>query len=139
VRRRVTRALDHIGHRGSSLLAFAFIDYVYGIALVTAPAGVIETNATYRWFDGIMPLCVWSIFWLAVAVNCTVHAFLHDDRFGFVGAIGIKVVWAIGSLAGCILSDVSIAGPGLWVGLMFMVWRIAGWAEPGVMVKDHES
>jgi hypothetical protein len=49
------------------------------------------------------------------------------------------VVWAIGSLAGCILSDVSIAGPGLWVGLMFMVWRIAGWAEPGVMVKDHES
>lgn len=135
--RSIASRLRHVGFRGSCLLAFAFIDIVYSTSLVTAPPQTIETNATYRWFNAVLPLGFWAACWAAVAVVCTVCAFMDDDRLGFVAAIGIKVVWCLGSLAGWLISDVSLGGVGIWIGLAFLVWRIAEVSEPAIVNKDH--
>lgn len=134
-RRAISKAL---GFRGSFLLAFAFIDLLYAASLANTAGTPIDGNATYRWFAAVMPLGFWAAIWAAVGIVCATCAFLVDDRIGFIAAIGIKIVWASGSLFGCILGDVSLGAVGLWIGMAFVVWRIAGLPEPRLMNEDHE-
>lgn len=129
----------HIGYRGSALLAFGFIDLVYAISLATAPPGAMENNVTYRWFAVVAPLWVWAIGWAAAGSVCVGSAFNAHDRYGFTAAIGIKVIWAGGVITGWVMDDVPLGGAGLWLGLTFLVWRIAGWPEPVLVGKDLES
>lgn len=131
--------LPHVGFRGSCLLAFAYIDLAYATSMITAPARVVNTNATYQWFSAVLPLSFWAACWAATGVVCGTFAFMDDDRLGFIAAIGIKVVWCIGSIAGWFISDVSLGGVGLWMGLAFLVWKISGVPEPMNVGKDHDS
>lgn len=117
-----------LGRRGDALLFFAVIDLAQAWTLWAGPAVV---SPTYAWFASIMPLDVWAAFWATAGTVCLYHAFRHDDHFGFVAAIGIKVVWALGCAAGWVLADVTLIGAVIWVIFALFVWRISGWPEPG--------
>jgi hypothetical protein len=65
---------------------------------------------------------------------CLFHALHWYDRYGFIAAIGIKVVWAILSFAGWLMADVTLGSVAIWLGLAGLVWIISGWPEPDVSV-----
>lgn len=122
----------HVGNRGSCLLAFAAVDVVWAVYLLTSPE-----SATTRWFDAVIPIEFWAGVWVAVGLLCTIFAFRRDDHVGFVAAIGIKIVWGTGCLMGWALSDVPLGAVGIWTGFAWLVWRISGWAEPQVISEDQ--
>lgn len=119
-----------VGRRGASLLFFGTLDLVYAWAMYTNDPAAAVTNSTYRWIDTIAPLDVWAVVWAVVGLVCLYHAFHHYDRFGFIAAIGIKVVWGLLCLAGVAYGEVSVGSVGIWLGLAGLVWIISGWREP---------
>ncbi len=119
-----------IGRRGAALLFFAMLDVLYAGSMATAQDSGLPLNATYSWFGEVLPLTAWALLWLSVGLICAYHAFRHYDRFGFVAAIGIKVVWAILSFTGWLVDDVTLGSVAIWLGLAGLVWVISGWAEP---------
>lgn len=121
-----------IGYRGSSLLAFAVVDFIWAAYLIVGPAG-----GTQVWFGAILPIGFWAAMWIVVGVICAIYAFRRDDRHGFEAAICIKVVWSLGCLMGCVLGDVPLGAVGIWLGFAWFVWRISGWPEPRKISEDH--
>lgn len=122
-----------MGRRGDALLFFATIDLAQAWTLWSGPQVV---SPTYAWFASIMPLDAWAVFWGLAGLTCLYHAFTHDDQFGFVATMGIKVVWALGSLAGWLLNGVTLLGAVIWVIFAAFVWRISGWPEEGHSSED---
>jgi hypothetical protein len=132
------RAGAGVGRRGGSLLLFGVLDLIYAWLMYSATPARVAGSPVYRWFAEVFPgLGGWATLWAAVGVICIYHAFHHYDRFGFVAAIGIKVVWALLSLAGWIMSDLSAVWAPIWFGLAGLVWIIAGWPEPEVTSKNE--
>lgn len=122
----------HVGYRGSSLLGFAVVDFVWAAYLVVGPP-----NSTREWFAAVVPIGWWAAVWALVGVVCAVFAFRHDDRHGFEAAIGIKVVWGLGCLIGWVMADVTLGAVGIWLGFAWFVWRISGWPEPRPVGEDR--
>lgn len=127
---RRTRA--RVGRRGAALLAFAYLDIVIGWSLLDGTTrSQTEAIPAYKAIIAIAPLAVWAALWLLVGMVCAVSAFLEDDRWGFAGAIGVKVVWATGFYAAWLVYDVPRAwlAAATWFVLAALVYDIAGWGE----------
>lgn len=120
----------HLGRRGECLVFFGSLDLVYAWSMFTADSRLIQSNATFHWVSGIAPMSAWAVLWTVVGAICLYHAFQQYDRFGFIAAVGIKVVWGLISLGGCATDNVSVGSVGIWLGLAGLVWRISGWREP---------
>jgi hypothetical protein len=118
-----------LGRRGECLMFFGVLDLVYAWSMFFATPTVLMGNSTYRWVGSIAPLQAWAMLWALVGLICIYHAFQQFDRFGFIAAIGIKVVWGVLSLGGWLVDDVSLGAVGIWLGLAGLVWRISGWRE----------
>ena len=131
-------ARRHLGRRGASLLYFAGLDVLYGWAVFNAASGIGQT-ATFEWFATIAPLQAWAGVWWAVAAICLYHAFQHHDRFGFIAAIGIKLLWGGGCVVGWLSADVPVSSVGIWLGLAGLVWIISGWPDPDDNGEDVRS
>lgn len=113
---------ERIGPRGDVLLALGVIDVGQAISLVRD-----QPSASYEWFGSIAPLQAWAALWLGAAVVCIYHAFRRDDHFGYVAAVGIKLVWGVGCFAAWILADVTALGGVLWLMFSVIIWRVAGY------------
>lgn len=122
-----------VGYRGSFLVAFALVDFVYGIWLLTGPA-----SGTTAWFNAVVPIAFWAVAWITVGSICLFYAFRRPSLPGFYAAISIKVVWGLGCLFGLFLGDVPLSSIGIWGFFTWAVWRIAGWPEPAEMGKDRD-
>jgi hypothetical protein len=129
----------HLGRRGDCLLVFGGLDLVYGWSLYVADASVIDGNATYRWFATIMPLSAWAMMWWLVGLTCFWHAFRRYDRYGYVAAIGIKMIWGTIAWIGALQDGVSVGAVAVWLGLAGLVWRISGWRESDLGDDDEEE
>lgn len=135
---RRVRAFRHvIGRRGAALLCFATLDIVYAISL--AFPGPNGRGAAPTWYGSILPLRVWALWWLAVAVVCMFEAFRTCDRAGFSAAIGIKVWWGLLALVGWLFGEVPVSTTGIWLGLAVLVILIAGWPEAEHHVIEREA
>ncbi len=111
--------------RGEVLLGLAGVDIAQAWTLLTD-----HSSAINDWFESVLPPTVWAIMWAGVGLVCLIHAFRRDDHIGFVAAIGVKIVWVIGALAGSIAGEVSPVGVLLWGFVAVIVWRIAALADP---------
>lgn len=122
-------AHSHLGRRGECLLFFGALDLVYAWSMFFASPSARASNTTYVWVAAIAPLQAWAMLWALVGVICLYHAFQRYDRFGFIAAIGIKMIWGVVTLGGWLLEDVTLGSVGIWFGLAGLVWRISGWRE----------
>jgi len=109
---------------------------IYAASMIDASSDYVQHNPTYKWFGSIVSLSFWGALWAIVGLICVHHAFQHNDRFGFTAAIGIKVVWGLGSFAGWLMEDVQIGSVAIWLGLAGLVWIISGWPEPPTTSED---
>lgn len=124
-------AVQHvIGRRGAILLALAVLDFAYACGMLNASAADVQANSTWRWFNSIAPLGLWSAGWLAVGAVCVIEAFRHDDRIGYGCAWILKCAWALITLYGWAAGQLPVSSPGVWVFGAVVVWVISGWAEP---------
>ncbi len=69
-----------IGHRGTALLFFGFVDLVYAISLANPPTEA-RRSMTLAYVASIASLTFWSLLWLVVGLVCIVGAFLRQDRW----------------------------------------------------------
>lgn len=124
------RLWSHVGRRGSALLFFCFLDFVYAYSLFN-PAPEIRRSPTATFLNEVVPLWVWGCIWLAAGIVCGVQAFSQRDRYGFAAAMAIKVLWGLIYLmlafAGFERAYVSAA---LWLCLAGWVAIISTWPEP---------
>jgi len=128
-----------VGFRGSVLLFLGELDLVYGWTLAF-PSAASAVSPLNRYFCTMLPLRAWAVLWAGVGLICIYHAFHRYDRFGFIAAIAIKVLWGSLALIGVWYSDVSIASPAIWLSLAGLVWRVSGWAEPlSTIPRDGET
>jgi hypothetical protein len=118
-----------IGLRGSVLLFFGELDLVYAYVLAF-PSERTASTPIYQYFGSLAPLPAWGLLWATVGLICIYHAFHRYDRFGFVAAIAIKVLWGLLSLLGVWFADVSISSVAIWLSLAGLVWRLSGVTEP---------
>lgn len=125
------RLHPHVGNRGSCLMAFAALDFVYATYLVTS------SGSTQKWFNAVVPIACWAAAWAAVGALCLISAFRENDMIGYTAAIGIKVIWGLGCLIGWAMSDVTLGSVGIWLGFAWLVWRISGWPEAAPIGEDQ--
>ncbi|MFF0469323.1 hypothetical protein ACFYPX_18065 [Micromonospora zamorensis] len=121
--------LPRIGRRGVALLAFAALDFVMGLRLLTAGP---EDGALYGWLHGPSPLWPWAALWLITAVCCLSGVLGDCDKLAFTAAIGIKVLWCGLYGLGWLLGGVEDGwvSASVWATFGTCVWLIAGWPEP---------
>jgi hypothetical protein len=122
----------HVGFKGSFLVAFALVDFVYAVWLLTGPP-----SGTSRWFDAVVAIHFWATAWAAVGGICLFYAFRRPNLRGFYAAMSIKVVWGLGCLFGWALADVPISSVGIWGFFAWAVWRIAG--APVTEIDDEDG
>ena len=121
---------NRLGKRGRCLLAFGLFDLGYAwVMFATTPAGQ-RNSSVFRWFSSLAPMSAWGVLWAAVGAICIYHAFHHYDRFGYIAAIGIKVLWGLLSGAGWVLEAVPPLYVVSWPMVAYVVWTISGWREP---------
>lgn len=120
-----------VGHRGTALLFFAFVDLVYAQALLF-PSRQARQSDLLKFLADMFPLWVWALAWAAVGLICLVEAFRHRDTIGFVAAISIKVMWATVAFGGWLFGGVDRGQVTavVWVGFAGLVAVIAHWPEP---------
>lgn len=120
--------IHRIGHRGTCLLFFSLLDFVYAYSLFNPPR---EMTVALMFLRDIAPLRVWGGLWLVVAVICLVSAFRIDDRWGFTAAMLIKVLWGglyvYGAFHGVERAYVSAA---IWLCMAGWVFVISSWPAP---------
>lgn len=127
-----------IGYRGDSLIFFGTLDLVYAWSLYSASRSPQPLTVLNAWMATILPLPAWAMAWAVVGLVCLYHAFRHYDRFGFVAAISVKMLWGLLALWGTLMADVSPGAPAIWLGLAGLVWRISGWPEPEIQDEDGD-
>lgn len=126
------RRLDRrIGFRGTFLGFFAFLDYVYGASLLLPPPELAR-NPAIVFVGHVLPLPVWGLLWLAVAVVLTVGMFARHDRWAFAAATGLKMLWGTIYLFGWLVFRLERGwvSAAIWLVLAAVMLRISGWPEP---------
>lgn len=137
--RRVAGGLRRrVGHRGSALLFFALIDLVYCLSLL-APSKQARDSDTLRFLSGLLPLWTWAAAWGGVGLLCLWGAFRRRDQLAFAGAIGLKVMWGLVSLAGWLTAGVDrgYLSAAVWLVFAGFVGIIASWPEPPAGWKER--
>lgn len=127
------RGIAHrVGRRGGVLLFFGFLDLIYAVSLA-APDRTTRSGPFFGWLLQVAPLWVWAAGWALVGVNCLVHAVRRSDRWGYVGAIVLKVCWGLVCLGGWLFGDVErgYVSAAIWLSAAAFVALISGWPEPG--------
>jgi hypothetical protein len=130
--RRLAVLWRRVGRRGSALLFFATLDFIYGWSLFDPDSSALA-HPGYRWLASVLPLAAWGAVWLFVGALCLIGAFVHEDSIAWVAAMSIKVMWGVlwflgWSLAGVDRGWVSAA---VWLPMAALVALLAGWPEPG--------
>lgn len=120
-----------LGRRGGVLLALAFVDLVYGYALVN-PADEQARSSAYLWRDHIMPTEAWGVIWIVVGVTLALNAFLRRDRVGYALAVALKMGWAAICLASFVVGHVpqGYLAAAYWLAMAVIAMIVAGLAEP---------
>lgn len=131
MRRAANDLRQRVGHRGSALMFFAALDLVYCASLLDPPMAE-RRSAALTWLASVLPLWVWGTAWGVVGVVCLWHAFRRRDQVAFAAAIGIKVMWALVSLAGWLVGGVNrgYVSATVWLAFAGFVAIIASWPEP---------
>ncbi|MEV0382434.1 hypothetical protein [Nonomuraea sp. NPDC050643] len=121
-----------IGHRGTALLFFCLLDFVYGASMVLAPAETLATPA-YVFLARLLPVPTWGAIWLGVGAVCLVQAFMRSDRLAFACASALKVGWGLVHLIGWIAVDLprGYVAAAIWLAFAGFVQVISQWPEPG--------
>lgn len=125
IRNRLISIRQSVGLRGEVLFGLGLLDLAQAWTMWTD-----QTSAINEWFTSVLPAFTWGCMWATVGVICLVHAFRRDDHVGYVAAIGVKVIWVIGALAGWLTADVTLGGVVIWALVAWIVWRIGRLAEP---------
>lgn len=128
--------LRHVGRRGSALLFFAFLDFVYSFSLWAPPVDAKKT-ASLKFIASVLPLPVWATLWAIAAVLCLIDAFRKKDKIGFAAAITIKVLWGWLFIIGGVAAHLERAyvSATVWLCLAAWVAIISGWPEPPIQRK----
>lgn len=123
------RLARRVGRRGTALLFFALLDFVYAVALLTAPRPL---TPFYAWMDQVMPLHMWAGCWAAVGLVCLGFAFAIRDTTAFMAAVGLKVGWGLPALFGWINGAVPLGyiSAVIWLAFAAFVYLIAGGIPP---------
>ena len=131
MRRAAAGLRRRVGHRGSALLFFAVLDFVYCYSLLV-PSRDARESPTLKFLAAIVPLWAWAIAWGSVGVVCLAKAFRRRDQAAFALAIGIKVLWGLVSLGGWLIGDVDrgYVSAAVWLVFAAFVGIIASWPEP---------
>jgi hypothetical protein len=126
------RGRIHVGRRGRVLLFFGCLDLIYAISL-SVPDTETRGLAFFVWMVSIAPFWVWASSFAAVGAACVWQAFRRRDQIGFTAAICLKVCWGLISVGGWLFGGVErgYVSAAIWLGLAYLVWNLAGWAEPG--------
>lgn len=121
-----------VGRRGRTLIFFGSLDLIYAVSLAI-PGDQARQTPFFLWLTSVLPLWVWAALWAVVGINCLVHAVRRRDGVGFAGAIGLKVLWGCECFAGWLAGSIErgYVSAAIWLGLAYLVWVMAGWAEPG--------
>lgn len=124
------RLWRRVGRRGTCMLMFAFLDYMFAFSYFN-PAPDIRRTAFVSFLAEVAPLWLWGACWLVVAVTCTVAAFMKSDRWGFAAASGIKVMWGLLYVIAA-FSHVPRAwlGAVLWLAIAGWVGVVSTWPDP---------
>lgn len=121
----------NVGHRGSALLFFSLLDFVYAYSLFVPPKEVV---GQLSFIQDVAPLSWWGTLWTIVAVICLVNAFRTRDRWGFTAAMLIKVMWGALYVYGGILGvERAYLGAVIWLCLAGWVGIISSWPAPADM------
>lgn len=114
------------------LLFFGCLDLIYALSLA-APDRATRDGQLFRWLDQVVPLWAWATWWAIIGVNCLIHAVRRRDRWGYVGAIVLKISWGVVCLGGWLSGHVErgYVSAAIWLGTAALVGVIAGWPEEG--------
>ncbi len=120
---------NKIGRRGTCLLVFAFLDFVFAYSYLE-PLAEYKRTAFTLFIGALAPLWFWGLLWLVVGIACLVSAFMRADRWGFAGAAGIKVLWGVLYLIAAFASvPRAWLGAALWLAIAGWVGVISTWPE----------
>lgn len=131
---------DHIwsrlGFRGSALLFFAVLDFVFSFSYFNPPPEQRQT-ASLKYVADVAPLWVWATLWGVVGILCLVFAFRRQDKVAFAAAIAIKILWGGIYLGGALIAHLERAyvSAGLWLCIAGFVAIISAWPEPARVTK----
>ena len=131
MRRAASGLRRRVGHRGSALLFFAVLDLVYCCSLLF-PSPRERRSPLLAFLAEILPLWVWALAWGLVGLLCLWKSFRPRDAAAFAAAIGIKVLWALVSLAAWLVGDIErgYISAVVWLAFAGFVGIIASWPEP---------
>lgn len=121
---RAARAIgaSRVGHRGVSLLSFGALSLLYGFGALAFPSSEVTASATSRYFATLLPLRAWAVLWVVTGVVCVYHAFQRYDRFGYIAAVGMFMLWGLLTALGVWFADVPATGVAIWLVLAGKVW-----------------
>jgi hypothetical protein len=130
------RLARKVGRRGAFLLFLTLLDVTLAYSLRRPLPFGLSSAAFYKPFIDVMPLEVWSWWWLGTGVLVAVAAFVPRIRpvvFGF--AAFIKMVWGAGYFAGW-LHHYPAYSRGYQTAVIFggfamIVLLVSGWRENG--------
>lgn len=122
-----------VGRRGAFLLFLAILDLLYAFSLAV-PARASLRSPTVTFIAGIVPLPAWAALWGAVGVLCLAGAFAARDRWAFIGAVLLKLLWGGVFFFGWAIAglDRGWVSACIWVPLAGVVHLISSWPEPDV-------
>jgi len=129
-----------LGFRGSSLLFFAVLDFVFSFSYFNPPPERRQA-ASLRYLADLAPLWAWGALWGAVGLTCLFYAFRRHDKVAFAAAIGIKILWGGIYLGGAFVAHIERAyvSAGLWLCIAGFVGVISRWPEPAAALGDRRE
>ncbi len=129
--RTVNRLWYRLGFRGSALLFFAVLDFVFSFSYFNPPPEVRQ-SPSLKYIDSVAPLWFWGALWGAVGLVCLAFAFRTRDKVAFSAAIGIKILWGGLYIGGAFIANLERAyvSAGLWLCIAGFVGIISAWPEP---------
>ena len=126
------QAKRRIGRRGGVLLILALLDVGIGWSFID-PTPEQRAAQSAVWREEIVPGgWPWGVLWLAVAAVLLVAAFRKNDAFGFMTAVGLKLLWAMLEFTGWISGaiDQGYRPSLIWLGYALLIFWVAGLREP---------